>query len=114
MTAPSCGPDEGIDAVRARLGDRWDLCCVLGRGGVVLGTLRPRDLGGEGATPARDVMNPAPSSFRPDVPVEELRRWMGRHPDVPAAPVTSPEGRILGTVSRSRLDALHLAGTAAG
>jgi hypothetical protein len=99
--------------VRARLGGDWDLCCVLGDDGVVLGTLRADDLAGDGARTAQAVMNPAPSTFRPDVPVDELRGWMGRHPEVHAAPVTSPEGRILGTVSRSRLDALHLAGTAA-
>ncbi|MGH2720185.1 MAG: hypothetical protein ACRDJO_01105 [Actinomycetota bacterium] len=59
-------------------------------------------------------MNTAPSTFRPDVPVDELRTWMGRHPEVHAAPVTTPEGRILGTVTRSRLDTLHLAGAASG
>jgi hypothetical protein len=59
-------------------------------------------------------MNPAPSTFRPDVPVEELRTWMGRHPEVHAAPVTTPEGRILGTVARSRLDAAGLVRSAAG
>ena len=79
----------------------------------MLGTLRPQDLDGDGGRRAQDVMNRAPSTFRPDVPVDELRKWMGRHAEVNAAPVTTPEGRILGIVTRTRLDAARPVGTAA-
>ena len=102
----TCRPDELTGALRDRLaGTAWELCAVVGEQGVVLGALRPGDLDGDPTRQAERVMNPAVSTFRPDLPVEELRAYFARHEDVRAAPVTTPEGTLLGTIGRSRLDA---------
>lgn len=104
-TPCTCGPDDRIGALVERLaGTAWELCVVLNEHEVVLGALRPGDLDGDPARRAEQVMDPAVSTFRPDVPAEKLRAYFARHEKLGAAPVTTPEGTLLGMIRRSRLD----------
>jgi CBS domain-containing protein len=109
-TPCTCRPTERVGELRERLvGSAWELCAVVtggGEGEVVLGSLSPGDLEGDEDRSAEQAMNPAPSTFRPDVPVEEMQRWFAEHEKLHAAPVTTPEGRLLGVITRSRLDAV--------
>jgi Mg/Co/Ni transporter MgtE len=115
VTPCTCSVHDTIGQLRERLpGGAWELCCVVSEGGIVLGTLRPPDLDADPARQTVQVMDTAPSTFRPDVPVEELKGWFARHDDLRAAPVTTPEGRLLGTITRTRLDAALEASTATG
>ena len=41
LDAPTCGPNELLQEIRARRGD-WDTCFVLGPDGALLGRHRPR------------------------------------------------------------------------
>jgi Mg/Co/Ni transporter MgtE len=73
--------------------------------GVVLGRVYASDLERvDPATTARLVMDPAPSTFRPDVPVEEMARFLDEH-ELRTALVTTPEGVLLGLLRRERLEA---------
>ena len=59
-------------------------------------------------------MDPGVSTFRPDIGAEELEAWFSRHEKLRAAPVTTPEGTLLGMVRRSRVGAVAAARTEAG
>jgi CBS domain-containing protein len=48
-------------------------------------------------TVASEVMTPGPSTFRPDVPLEEMLDYMTKR-DVEYALVTTPDGVYLGVV----------------
>ena len=101
----TCHPAELAGELRERLAGRaWELCAVLNRDGVLLGTLEPAALEGDAAWPVEQAMNPAPSTFRPDVPLEQLRHWFAHHETQRAVPVTTPEGRLLGMVTQLRID----------
>lgn len=78
-TPCTCGPGDRVGALRERLaGGAWGLCAVLSEHGVVLGAIRPGDLDADPGERADRVMDPAPSTFRPDVPVEQLRAYFDR------------------------------------
>jgi len=98
----TCRPDEPVQSVRERLAGK-DYCLVLNEAGIVLGRLASRQF--EAAGPdsrAEDVMYPGPSTFRPNVPVEEMREYMDKR-DMKQAPVTDPGGRLLGMIHREDL-----------
>src|SRR5438132_1438739 len=67
---PTCGPDEAVGAVRARLGD-WRFCVVVGDNRVVLGLAVEDGLGADDDRRVEEVMREGPSTFRADVPVDE-------------------------------------------
>jgi Mg/Co/Ni transporter MgtE len=66
---------------------------------VVLGLLREAELKRGGDEPVEQVMRPAPSTFRPHVPIEEMAHFMIDH-DLPTSPVTSSDGRLVGVLRR--------------
>ena len=99
---PTCGPDETVGAVRARIGD-WGLCVVVGEGRVVLGLLGEDGLGDDDGRRAEEVMREGPSTFRPDVPVEEMVGYLREHERLGQVLVTTPEGRLLGALRRAEL-----------
>ncbi len=66
--------------------------------GILLGRVRATDLEGPNAT-AADVMDEGPSTYRPNVPLDELlQRMLDRLFDL--AFVTDPDGRLRGLVTR--------------
>jgi CBS domain-containing protein len=68
---------------------------VVTAGGVVLGILDPKVLVASSTAAAGDVMRPGPSTYRADVPVQELLEKLApRH--LRRALVATPEGRLLG------------------
>lgn len=73
-----------------------------GNGGTILGRLRRSRLDVDPATPAEAVMEPGPSTFRPDLAVDELRERLDKR-DLRTAVVSTPEGRLLGIVRRADL-----------
>jgi CBS domain-containing protein len=95
---PTCLPDEPIGAIRERVrAARWDACVVVNDERVVLGLLREDQLAereGGGQTVER-VMRPGPSTFRPNVPIEEMATFMVEH-DLASSPITTSDGRLVG------------------
>jgi Mg/Co/Ni transporter MgtE len=82
------------------------VCVVINDARVVLGLLRPGELDAQGDEPVEDVMRPGPSTFRPNVDIREMAHFMAEH-DLASAPVTTPEGRLVGMLMRE--DAEHAA-----
>ena len=94
---PTCSPDDTVGAAAGRAGD-WALCVVVDDGGIVLGLLRGEDLGGDPGRRAEEAMHEGPSTFRPDVPVEEMAGHLRDHPKLGQVLVTTSGGRLLGAI----------------
>jgi Mg/Co/Ni transporter MgtE len=94
---------ERIADVRARVdASLYGFALVTGRGGVLLGRLRGAALHGDPSATAGDLMEPGPSTIRPDTEAAALARRLSER-DLTTAVVTDPDGVLLGIV---RLDDL--------
>jgi CBS domain-containing protein len=97
--------------LRERVGDvlprvrasPYGFALVTGRGGVLLGRLRRAALEGDPAVTAEQVMEPGPSTIRPDTEPDALARRL-RERDLTTAVVTDPDGILLGIVRLVDLD----------
>jgi CBS domain-containing protein len=97
---PTCRLDEPIEDVLARAREAgWDACVVVNEGRVVFGLLRERELATREEGPAERFMRPGPSTFRPNVPIEEMAQFMVEH-DLESSPITSSDGRLVGLLRR--------------
>jgi CBS domain-containing protein len=97
---PTCSPGERLGDVRDRVAAAgWDACVVVSSGHVVLGLLRARELQADPQQLVDQVMRPGPSTYRPFVPVEELRGIMHDR-NLESSPVTTSDGRLVGLVRR--------------
>lgn len=99
---PICSPDEPVQEAQRRLNGSA-ICLVVNQAGVVLGRLGAKEFAaaGEGAR-AEDAMYPGPSTFRPYVPVEEMREYMDKR-NMKSAPVTDADGHFIGMLHREDL-----------
>ena len=98
--APTCRLDASIGEVRARVrAAGWNACVVVNDERVVLGLLRAEELRRGQDESIERVMRPGPSTFRPHVPIQELAHHMIHH-DLPASPVTTSDGRLVGLLRR--------------
>jgi CBS domain-containing protein len=97
---PTCSLDERIEEARerARTGS-WDACVVVNDERIVLGLLREKELGTGSEEPVELVMRPGPSTFRPHVGIVAMAQYMIDH-DVPNAPITTSDGRLVGLLLR--------------
>ena len=92
----TCGPDDDIGEVRERVSAAgWDACVVVNEERVVFGLLRADELGKDGDGPVAAMMRPAPSTFRPHVPIAEMAHYMIDH-DLASSPITTSDGRLVG------------------
>jgi CBS domain-containing protein len=97
---PTCRLDEPIGAVRERVRDAgWDACVVVNEERIVFGLLRERQLKQGTDEPVERFMRPGPSTFRPNVPIEEMAGYMIEH-DLVSSPITSSDGRLIGLLRR--------------
>ena len=97
---PVCSLSERLGDVRARVvAAGWDACVVVSVNRVVLGLLRARELQADPGLPVEQVMRPGPSTYRPFVSVEEMRRIMIDR-DLENSPVTTSDGKLVGLVRR--------------
>jgi Mg/Co/Ni transporter MgtE len=104
---PTCRLDEPIDEVRERVRDAgWDACIVVNEERIVFGILRDRELDRGTEEPVERLMRPGPSTFRPNVPIEEMAGYMTEH-DLVSSPITSADGRLIGLLRRD--DAVRVA-----
>lgn len=104
---PTCGLRERVGEVRDRtraLG--WNICVVINEARVVLGLLREGQPGAQDDELVERAMRPGPSTFRPNVDIREMAHFMAEH-DLASAPITTPEGRLVGMLMRE--DAEHAA-----
>ena len=81
------------DRVRAAGG--WDLCIVVDAQRVVLGLVSFSALSGDPSVPVEDVMESAPTTFRPDLGIAEMPDYLGKQP-IPEAVITTSDGVLIG------------------
>jgi Mg/Co/Ni transporter MgtE len=99
----TCRLDDRIGEVRARVdASRYGVAFVVTEDRVVLGRLRRHALEGDPELTAEAVMEPGPSTIRPDAALEPLAERM-RSSKVTTLPITTPEGRLLGVIRREDL-----------
>lgn len=102
---PTCSLSTPIDDLRALLdGSEYDSCFVINEQRIVLGRVYRSKLGKPGAQTAEDVMDPGPSTYRPDITADEMAQRM-RDAELTNAPVTSSDGRLIGLVLRKDVEA---------
>ena len=77
----------------------WDACVVVSQDRVVLGLLRARELEADPQLAVERVMRPGPSTYRPFVTVEEMRRTMTER-NLENSPVTTSDGKLVGLVRK--------------
>jgi CBS-domain-containing membrane protein len=100
----TCGLHDTLDAVHDRVGQSaYGFAFVLGPDGVLLGRLRKASLEHHRDTEAQDVMEPGPSTTRPDTPPDKLLAKL-HGADLTTAVLTDPEGRLVGIVRRGDLE----------
>lgn len=105
--AVTCALDERVDAVRERVArSPYGFALVVSGAGVLLGRVRAAALEGDHAVAAGDVMEPGPSTIRAHVPAAALGERLHRQ-QLRTALVTTPEGELLGIVSRRDLDRIQ-------
>ena len=97
---PTCSLHEPLGDVRDRVeATAFDVCVVVNEERVVLGLLRETELSGPADRPVEEAMRPGPSTFRPNVDVEEMAGFMEKH-DLASAPVTTSDGVLVGLLRR--------------
>lgn len=90
--------------VRERVGSSpYGFALVVTEGGTLLGRLRKAGLQGDPDALAEDVMEPGPSTLRPDMTLDDVSERL-RTRDLKTAVVTDPEGRLLGLVRRADME----------
>lgn len=75
-----------------------DLCVVVNEQCIVLGDLRGKSLRGEPRTPVEQVMDPAPSTYRPNVRVKQMAHHM-LESGARKVLVADADGRLVGWLS---------------
>jgi predicted transcriptional regulator len=92
--------DEPVGAVRQRVAHSpYGFAFVLAEDGTLLGRLRKAALESNPDAAAQDVMEPGPSTVRPDRQLTDLLEQMRTH-KLQTIVVTTPEGRLLGVLRR--------------
>ena len=101
---PTCGLRERLDDIRDRArAAGWDECLVVNDEQVLLGRVRGAAFEAPGATLAEEVMEPGPTTIRPDEPLARLvPRLRDRH--VARIIVTTPDGRLVGVAERENAE----------
>lgn len=101
----TCGLDSTMGDVRERVDTSpYGVAFVLGPDGVLLGRLRKTAMTGDPSARAEDVMEPGPSTTRPDTPPDKLLTKLQRA-SLTTAVLTNPDGQLLGIVRRTDLEA---------
>jgi hypothetical protein len=95
---PTCDVEERASEVRDRVrAAGWDTCVVVAGDGVVVGRLRSPAWDTELEASVGEVMEPGPSTVRPDASLEPLVGRM-RKKKTPQVLVTTPGGVLVGVL----------------
>jgi CBS domain-containing protein len=98
-------PEEPVGQVAARVArSPYGFALVVASGGTLLGRLRKAVLDADPAARAEEAMEAGPSTVRPDRPLAELAERL-RSRGLRTAIVTTPDGRLLGVVRLTDMEA---------
>ena len=78
----------------------WDGCVVVNEQRVVLGLLHGQALDGSPQQLVEEVMEPGPSTFRPDVALEEMTAYMQQR-QLDSVLITTADGKLVGILQRT-------------
>ena len=78
----------------------WESCVVVNEQCVVLGLLQGQALDGDPQQLVEEVMEPGPSTFRPDVTFEEMTAYM-RQRQLDSVLITTADGKLVGILQRT-------------
>jgi CBS domain-containing protein len=100
----TCGLDDRVGDVKKRIAaSEYGFGLVTTAGDVVLGRLRGSVLDCDPDLRAEEVMEPGPSTLRPDTTADSLAKRLAER-ELHFAIVTDPEGRLIGVVRREDLE----------
>jgi rhodanese-related sulfurtransferase len=102
---PTCPPAASVGGLREQF-EKWPMCVVVDDRRVVLGAVRPEVVALQPATSVSAVLQPAPSTVRPSVPIRDLQRSMGEDGKEHVL-VTTYEGVLIGLVRNEDFVAGH-------
>ena len=98
---PTASLTERVGDIRERVrAAGWEAAIVTDTQRVVLGLLGAMELEKDPDLTAEAAMKPAPSTFRPYVPIKEIADFLVKH-DFPSSPVTTSDGKLVGLVMRA-------------
>jgi CBS domain-containing protein len=102
----TCDLLEQVDEVASRLRNHDQATGVVVHGeNVVMGRVRLEALNSNDEGPVEAVMEPGPSTYRPDVPITEMLSIMREHA-MEIALVTTNDGILIGAFHRADAEAL--------
>jgi CBS domain-containing protein len=105
---PTCELTDRAGEVRERMrATGWDQCLVVNEHHVVLGRLRGKRLEAPPETPVEQIMEPGPTTFRPNEALDMISEWMGSQ-DLSSVLVSTFDGELIGVVFREDAER-HLA-----
>jgi CBS domain-containing protein len=100
-----CQLSDRMGDVGRRIADsRYPFALVLGVGRVLLGRVAASDLTGDADLSVEHVMDPGPKTVRPHKTAEGTARDL-RERGLNWAIVTTPDGELIGVVTRAELEA---------
>jgi Mg/Co/Ni transporter MgtE len=100
----TCGPADRVgDACERARATGWEACVVVNEARVMLGLLGKRALEVDPTTPVEQAMDPGPSTFRPNVSLEEMGDYLREH-QLTRAWVTTSDGKLVGLLERDLLE----------
>jgi CBS-domain-containing membrane protein len=103
---PTCTPDETIGKVKTRTDAAgWDECVVIDCDQIVVGRLRKQAWHSADSAIAKHVMEPGPTTVRPDQLLAPLVGRM-RNRGTQLVLVTTPQGQLIGAVIRKEAERL--------
>jgi Mg/Co/Ni transporter MgtE len=100
---PTCSLGDRLADLRGRLPAGSDDCVVVNEARIVLGLLHMADLASDPDATVEQVMDPAPSTFRIDVPLEDLVEHL-RHNRLKHTWITTSDGVLVGVLSRAEAE----------
>lgn len=102
--APTCRLTDRLGEVRERVrAAGWNECVVLNDEGVVLGRLRQAALDSDPEAVTEAVMEPGPTTLRPNMPLASLSKWM-RERKIESVVVTTSDGQLIGILRQEDVE----------
>ena len=100
----TCSLDTPIEGMADKIAaSPYGFALVVAAGGTLLGRVRRSGLAdADPRARAEEVMSPGPSTVRADLGVDELRERLDKR-DLKTAIVSTPEGKLIGAVTRGAL-----------
>jgi CBS domain-containing protein len=101
----TCALDTRLGELRESIEESpYGFALVVWSDGTMLGRVRASQIAdADDEVTAEQVMQPGPSTVRPDLTVDELRKRLDDK-DLKTSLVSTPEGRLIGVVTRKQLE----------